>query len=178
MHIKTILQSILTEISTQSENLPEDQLNHFIDTLINSKHIFLSGCGRSGLMIGAFANRLMHLGLEVSLVNEITKPKANAGDLLIIGSSSGETKSLICYAEQAKKLGAKVALFTANNLSTLAQLADIMVVMPNTIIKSKQPMGSTFEQLSLLIYDSIILSLMNKLQQSPEVMKSRHANIE
>lgn len=178
MSIKKILQNILTEISAQSENLPEAQLNHFIDTLINSKHIFLSGCGRSGLMIGAFANRLMHLGLAVSLVNEITKPKANSGDLLVIGSSSGETKSLICYAEQAKKLGVKVALFTTNNSSTLAQLADILIVIPNSVIKLKQPMGSTFEQLSLLIYDSIIFTLMERLQQSPEIMKFRHANIE
>lgn len=178
MSIKTILQSILTEILAQSESIDDSQLNHFIDTLINSKHIFLSGCGRSGLMISAFANRLMHLGLEVSLVNEITKPKANKGDLLIIGSSSGETKSLVCYAEQAKKLGVKVALFTANNSSTLSQLADTIVVIPNIAINLKQPMGSTFEQLSLLIYDSIILNLMDRLQQSPEIMRSRHANIE
>lgn len=178
MSIKKILQNILTEISAQTDNLPEDQLHHFINTLINSKHIFLSGCGRSGLMIGAFANRLMHLGLEVSLVNEITKPKANMSDLLVIGSSSGETKSLICYAKQAKQLGMKVALFTTNNSSTLAQLADVIVSIPNTVVELKQPMGSTFEQLSLLIYDSIILSLMERLHQSPELLKSRHANIE
>ncbi|WP_260842325.1 hypothetical protein [Gilliamella apicola] len=46
------------------------------------------------------------------------------------------------------------------------------------MLELDQPMGSTFEQLSLLTYDSIIYSLMTELQQTPELMKNRHANIE
>lgn len=178
MNIKNVLSNILTEISAQEGNLNEDQLQEFKNAIISAKHIFLAGTGRSGLMISAFANRLMHLGLNVSLITEISKPKANVGDLLILGSNSGETKSLIAYANQAKAIGVKIILFTTNNNSSLAKLTDNIVAIPINVVQLNQPMGSTFEQLSLLTYDSIIYSLMQDLNQTPESMKNRHANIE
>ena len=178
MDTKEVLSKILTEISAQVSSINEEQINQFKKAIMTAKHIFLAGTGRSGLMISAFANRLMHLGLNVSLITEISKPKANLGDLLILGSNSGETQSLIAYAHQAKALGVKIILFTTHSNSSLAKLADNIVAIPIKVFELNQPMGSTFEQLSLLIYDSIIYSLMTELQQTPELMKSRHANIE
>ena len=178
MDTKEVLSKILTEISAQVSSINEEQLSQFKKAIMTAKHIFLAGTGRSGLMISAFANRLMHLGFDVSLITEISKPKANLGDLLILGSNSGETESLIAYAHQAKALGVKIILFTTHSNSSLAKLADNIVVIPIKVFELNQPMGSTFEQLSLLTYDSIIYSLMTELQQTPELMKSRHANIE
>lgn len=178
MDTKEVLSKILTEISAQVSSINEEQINQFKKAIMTAKHIFLAGTGRSGLMISAFANRLMHLGLNVSLITEISKPKANLGDLLILGSNSGETQSLIAYAHQAKALGVKIILFTTHSNSSLAKLADNIVAIPIKVFELNQPMGGTFEQLSLLIYDSIIYSLMTELQQTPELMKSRHANIE
>ena len=178
MDTKEVLSKILTEISAQVSSINEEQLSQFKKAIMTAKHIFLAGTGRSGLMISAFANRLMHLGLNVSLITEISKPKANLGDLLILGSNSGETQSLIAYAHQAKTQGVKIILFTTSSNSSLAKLADNIVVIPIKVFELNQPMGSTFEQLSLLTYDSIIYSLMTELQQTPELMKSRHANIE
>ncbi|PXZ04204.1 6-phospho-3-hexuloisomerase [Gilliamella apicola] len=178
MDTKEVLSKILTEISAQVSSINEEQINQFKKAIMTAKHIFLAGTGRSGLMISAFANRLMHLGLNVSLITEISKPKANLGDLLILGSNSGETQSLIAYAHQAKTQGVKIILFTTSSNSSLAKLADNIVVIPIKVFELNQPMGSTFEQLSLLTYDSIIYSLMTELQQTPELMKSRHANIE
>ena len=178
MDTKEVLSKILTEISAQVSSINEEQLSQFKKAIITAKHIFLAGTGRSGLMISAFANRLMHLGLNVSLITEISKPKANLGDLLILGSNSGETQSLIAYAHQAKAQGVKIILFTTHSNSSLAKLADNIVAIPIKVFELNQPMGSTFEQLSLLTYDSIIYSLMTELQQTPELMKSRHANIE
>ncbi|KES17833.1 putative sugar phosphate isomerase involved in capsule formation [Gilliamella apicola SCGC AB-598-I20] len=178
MDTKEVLSKILTEISAQVSSINEEQINQFKKAIMTAKHIFIAGTGRSGLMISAFANRLMHLGLNVSLITEISKPKANLGDLLILGSNSGETQSLIAYAHQAKTQGVKIILFTTSSNSSLAKLADNIVVIPIKVFELNQPMGSTFEQLSLLTYDSIIYSLMTELQQTPELMKSRHANIE
>lgn len=178
MQIKTILNNILDEITAQIDHIEQNQLNQFCDAIITANHIFLAGTGRSGLIISAFANRLMHLGLSVSVINEISKPKANGDDVLILGSHSGETASLIAYAKQAQKLGVKVIILTGNANSTLAKLADSCVTVKIELSHFTQPMGSTFEQLALLIYDSVIYRLMGLLHQSPELMKSRHANIE
>ena len=42
----------------------------------------------------------------------------------------------------------------------------------------KQPMGSVFEQSSLVLYDILILKLMKILSESNETMAKRHANLE
>lgn len=178
MLVKPILNQILVELSQQVTYLNEPQLAQFADKIVAAKHIFLVGAGRSGIMISAFANRLMHLGLSVSLVNEITKPKAQVGDLLIIASGSGETASLIAYAEKAKQLGIDIALITMSEKSTLAKLADVKLCLPSQCVQYAQPMGSTFEQLSLLVYDSLVIMLVELRQDSFDAMKNRHANIE
>jgi len=43
---------------------------------------------------------------------------------------------------------------------------------------SIQPMGSTFEQLSFLLYDAIILEWVVTFNQTFDSMKARHANLE
>lgn len=178
MDKKPIITQILAELSIQAQSINQHELIDLTDQIKQANHLFLSGAGRSGIMISAFANRLMHLGLNVSLVNEITKPKANQGDLLIIASGSGETGSLISHAQKAKQLGLNIALITMNKNSTLATLADKKVILPSGINQFAQPMGSTFEQLSLLSYDSMVIMLAKSLNQSFDAMQQRHANIE
>ncbi|MBX4133436.1 hypothetical protein JMI89_07315 [Frischella sp. Ac48] len=46
----------------------------FLNYITQAKHIFVAGASRSGLMINAFANRLLHLGYSVSIVGEINSP--------------------------------------------------------------------------------------------------------
>lgn len=43
---------------------------------------------------------------------------------------------------------------------------------------SIQPMGTLFEQTCLIIYDGIILSLMNEMGEKSQSMRQRHADIE
>lgn len=178
MLVKPIVNQILVELSLQAAYLNEQQLAQFAAKIMAAKHIFLVGAGRSGIMISAFANRLIHLGFSVSLISEITKPKAEVGDLLIIASGSGETVSLIAYADKAKQLGIDIVLITTSETSTLAALANVKVSLPSQCIQYAQPMGSTFEQLALLVYDSLIIQLVALRQDSFATMKNRHANIE
>ncbi|MFK4305249.1 D-arabinose 5-phosphate isomerase GutQ [Paenibacillus sp. RC254] len=43
---------------------------------------------------------------------------------------------------------------------------------------SIQPMGSAFEQLSLLLYDAIVLEWVANFNETYDDMKLRHANLE
>ncbi|MGC3666964.1 6-phospho-3-hexuloisomerase, partial [Enterococcus faecalis] len=70
--------SIGNEISDQ-------QVDRMTKAIQRANHIFLAGAGRSGLMIRAFANRLLLLGYSVSLVGEISSPHTKSGDLFLIG---------------------------------------------------------------------------------------------
>lgn len=187
MSVKENTVRILKELSQNVNYENDQQLDQLVEAIKEAKHIFLAGAGRSGVAIQGFTNRLLHLGYSVSIVGEISSPHSHKGDLLIIGSGSGETESLVQYAKKAKMAGIKVALITMDEQSTLGKIADVVVILPGVSPKLKhigikvtsiQPMGSAFEQIAFLTYDGIILELMNELGESTETMAPRHADFE
>lgn len=187
MSVKARTEAILAELTHNLAYEQDDQLNTLVQAVQNANHIFTAGAGRSGVAIRAFTNRLMHLGLSTSMVGEISSPHTHEGDLLIIGSGSGETESLVAMANKSKKSGVKIALITMDDKSTIAQLADVCVVLPGVSPKLKnagmditsiQPMGSAFEQISFLTYDGVILELMDLMDETTDTMFPRHADLE
>lgn len=187
MDVKHSLNGILEELAQGVKRLDAQQLEQYVNELAVANKIYAAGAGRSGLMIRAFAMRLMHLGKQVHVLGDVTAPHTSAGDLLLIGSGSGETQSLVAAAQKAKSSGMRIALCTIDGASTLARLADVTVVLPGASpkvlhdenkIASIQPMGSSYEQLSLLVYDAAVMALMEKLGQTSDGMFARHANVE
>lgn len=184
--MKNYTLDILNELTQNAEKIDTKDIENFLGQIQAAKHIFLSGAGRSGIAIQAFANRLMHLGFSVSLVGEISSPHSQPGDLLIICSGSGETGSLKNLASKAKQSGVNIALVTMKKDSTIGQLANSVLVLPG-ITKDEnqraentfsQPMGSSFEQLAFLTFDSLILNLMDETGENSETMFARHADFE
>ncbi|EIC85945.1 6-phospho-3-hexuloisomerase [Serratia sp. M24T3] len=178
--------SILKELEQNTSKIDNTQAEQLILLIRSAKHIFLQGAGRSGIAIRGFANRLMHLGFSVSMVGEISSPHTRPGDLVIIGSGSGETSSLKSLAQRAHESGVDVALVTMKKDSTIGQFAKSILVLPGTVkgeiddetAAFSQPMGSAFEQLSFIVYDAIILELMTQLGETSESMFRRHADLE
>lgn len=174
---------ILQEISQATGAVSEDEIASLARAIMDAPRIFLSGAGRSGLMMSAFANRLMHLGFCAYTVGGVTTPRAQADDLLILGSGSGSTRSLIEQAGIAKANDLTVALLTANRASDLEKFADVVVLVPTQTKESEQtesiqPMGSTFEQSLLIVLDALVLELMRRSGQTAHDMQLRHANLE
>lgn len=187
MSVKEKTAAILEELTRNLAYENDNQLDELVQAIRKAEHIFTAGAGRSGVAIRAFTNRLMHLGFSISMVGEISSPHTKHGDLLIIGSGSGETESLSAMAKKAKKNGVKIALITMDKKSAIAQLADVCVVLPGVSPKLKnagmnitsiQPMGSAFEQISFLTYDGIILELMELMNETTDTMFPRHADLE
>lgn len=180
------LKNIIAELSANAEKIDRAEVVNFANEIMNAKHIFLTGAGRSGVVIRAFANRLMHLGFSVSVLGEISSPHSKSGDLVIICSGSGETASLVSLAEKAKCVGVNVALVTMKPESSIGKLSSACVKLPgatkdeNTRDENtfSQPMGSSFEQLALLTFDSLILDLMKIKNETSETMFKRHADFE
>ena len=56
------LNEITNELERSSEQVSVSQLQELIDKVNNHKRIFVYGTGRSGLMLKAFAMRLMQMG--------------------------------------------------------------------------------------------------------------------
>ena len=184
MKVKENLEHILKELQDATFKIEEEQIENVLKLIAPDKKIFLTGKGRSGLAAKGFANRLMHLGFQAYVIGEISTPHTKAGDLLIITSGSGETDALVSIAKKAKESGLYLGLVTMNPQSTLGKMADGMIILPgdykgnNEEKHSIQPMGSQFEQMSFLIFDAIVLKLMENWNQTSEQMFMRHADLE
>jgi 6-phospho-3-hexuloisomerase len=177
---------IIIELKETLSKLDVESIDQLLEAMISSNHIFLAGTGRSGLIIKCFAMRLMQLGLKVFVVGETTTPGISKGDLLIIGSGSGETGSISIFAKEAKKHYARLGLITAIPDSTIGKLADIKVFISVPIDNKRladgstsiQPGGSLFEQSMMLVLDGMVLKMMEKLDVDPGSLGANHANLE
>ena len=173
--------AVLSELKTILSAVEEKQTDALTDEICLANLVYLAGAGRSRLMLCAFAMRLMHLGLTVHMVGEVTAPAIGKNDLLIVASGSGETASMKNVVQKAKEAGARVALLTASPSSALANDAHLRVILPaNGAGSSVQIGASAFEQSLLLLGDTLIVLLADKLHiADPQAfMRSRHANWE
>lgn len=187
MNIDSLVEQILAEVTDCARQVSTENLIRAGTLIESSSRIFVAGAGRSGLCMKAFGMRLMHLGKIVHVVGETTTPSIAASDLLILGSGSGRTISLLAMAEKAQRVGAQVLLFTTDATSPLAELSNFRVVIPAPSLKSVegvtgrrsiQPMGTLFEQSMFILCDSLILGLMQQAGVSASKMFERHANLE
>lgn len=188
------MRKILEHLGDASKELKNEHVESLINALLGAKRVFVVGAGRSGLIVKAFAMRLMHLGIDVYVVGETITPALREGDVIVALSGSGETDLILESAKIAKKVGTKIVAITSYPKSNLAKIADQVVVIPGrTDIASTSdfvrrelageyasltPLGTLFEITALVFLDSIIASLMVKLGIKEEDLRARHATIE
>lgn len=187
MEYKNLLD-IISELQFYAKKVHNEDVEKFTNLILEAKHIFVAGAGRSGFAARGFANRLLHLGFDVHFVGEPTTPPIKEGDLLIIGSGSGTTSGLVTMAQKAKAQNAMIATITISPTKTIGSMADAVITLPGTtrllddgeneVNGSIQPIGSMFEQLSWLTYDAMIMTLKEKTKQSNDDLVKRHANLE
>jgi len=114
----------------------------------------------------------------------VTTPALLASDLLVIGSGSGTTATLVRYAERANALGARVALITAAPASPIGTLAQHVLVLDAATPRvagsapSIQPMANLFEQSLLLVLDILVMRMAQAQGMTTADMMTRHANLE
>ncbi len=178
---------VVGEVASALKGVSADEVAELQREILGAKRIFIAGKGRTGLFMRAFAMRLMHLGLHVHVVDDVTTPGIAAGDVLVLASGSGKTISLVNYASKAKEIGAAVALITAYPDSPVGRHADKVVRIPASSVKvesagsgipSAQPMANLFEQSLALLLDICTMQLMKALSKTGEQMFARHANLE
>ena len=178
--------AVLGELERTLSMISPEESEQLAERIVAAQKILVAGAGRSGLAVKAFAMRLMHMGFDAHVVGETVTPNFEAADLLLIGSGSGKTGSLVQMARKAHEIGGGIALVTIFPQSTIGQLADLCVRIPaptpkvstDTEWTSIQPMGSLFEQSLFIFLDLVILSLMDRVAKNSDGMFRRHANLE
>lgn len=176
--LEEIIQNLIQNKSEVDPHVVEELAN----LIASKKRVFVYGAGRSGLVARAFAQRLMHIGIESYVIGETITPSVKPGDLVLLVSGSGETPSVIAIASKAKSVGALVASVTTKPDSTVAKLSDLtLLVKGKTKLverKSYAPFTSLFDTAALAILDSLAALLMDRLSVDESIIVERHANVE
>jgi 6-phospho-3-hexuloisomerase len=176
-----LVDRVLTEPGDDADPNP---LEAVADLIATADRVFVMGAGRSGLALRMTAMRLMHLGLDVHVVGEVTTPAIAAGDVLLTASGSGTTGAIVRAAETASDAEARIAVITTAAASPLASLATAVVVVPaaekrdRSGAASAQYAGSLFEQIVVLLGDALFHTLWQRSGVSADELWPRHANLE
>jgi len=190
---KEVLEELKRTLSyLKDQPLDGNQAGLFTEAILKNplrSRIFVTGKGRSGFMGEAFAMRLVHLGFNATVVGETTAPPISKGDAFLVISGSGENRTK--ETETAKKLGAKIILITSQKDSTLGRLSDVIMIIPGRGREDPErtyserrlkgipvvPLGTVFEDLTLLFLDSVIGYIAAAKGQSEKDTGARHDNL-
>ncbi|AFZ71066.1 6-phospho 3-hexuloisomerase [Caldisphaera lagunensis DSM 15908] len=192
------MKEIANFVIKASEIIDTKEVDNFvsllIDTYNNKAKVLVMGAGRSGLVGKAFAMRLLHMGFSSYVLGETIVPSISKGDLAIAISGSGRTQLIVDAADAAKKVGSKVVALTTFPDSPLGSIADVIVKIPGRSKISKMddyfarqilglhepfaPLGTLFEDTTMIFLDGVVYHLMSRLNISEDQMRNRHANVE
>ncbi|MFU0827445.1 MAG: 6-phospho 3-hexuloisomerase [Lachnoclostridium sp.] len=176
-----ILDCILKEITEVIHKVKPEELEQFAARITKEKRIFVDGEGRSGLMAKGFAMRLMHLGYTVYVVGETITPALSDKDIFIAVSGSGESSGVLADTKKAAEKGSTVLAVTSKEDSSIAKLAETILIVPGTVKsdtgesrKSIQLLSSLFDQSLHIVLDAVCLLLSKRDQISNEAATKIH----
>ena len=183
--INNHITQILDEISSVLSKVELKEVEDLFSEIKAANTIVCCGAGRVGMAIKGFAMRLGHIGYKTYSLGDTTLPSIGKGDLFIVASGSGETQTIFDLVEIAKKNQSKIVLITGNSDSRMGKLADkiVKISAPSKTKKvqgfsSIQPMTSLNEQSLAILFDAIVLFIMEKTGETHETMWNRHSNLE
>ena len=114
-------------------NVSSDTYLKLVDLLEKRTNVFIGGKGTANEIAKMAGVRLFHiksfLGDNVYVTRGVNTPHPRAGDLEILLSSSGETKSVVLWCDVMQKFNGQVLAITGAKNSTLANKADLKIVL-------------------------------------------------
>lgn len=190
--IHGLLRSASSEIQSCSLSVAPASLQTFSELICakHSNHVIVHGVGRERLMLSAFAMRLYHLGMKVSVFGDMTCPPITSEDLLIVSAGPGHFSTVEPLVRTCNGLNAITICLTAHPNHPLPRMCDhvIHVQAPtmntgHNIITTLSrpavlPMGSAYEGTMFVLFEVVVELLRRKLNVSFMEMEKRHTNLE
>jgi 6-phospho-3-hexuloisomerase len=184
--MKQLAKDLLRQLGDVLQSLRPEETQQLIDDIVEADRIFIVGRGRTGMIAGTFAMRLMHLGFQTYVVGELTTPRITRRDLLVACSGSGEVRMVHQMIRIAKEAQARTVLLTYNPKCSIASCVNHIITIPARARKKGKrnttevlfPLGSKFEESLFLFLDLVVLLLMHSGNVTEKTMAERHTNLE
>ena len=137
--------------------IDQAEIDALAEALLAAKRVYVAGWGRAGNVIKLLSMDCSQLGLKTHIVGDNSTPSIQEGDILVIGSGSGETDTMKILAEQAKEHGANT---------------------PEEKEKASIAITRSYYQVVVMLNDCIMTQMMEKLGIQFEDVMNNHNNLE
>jgi 6-phospho-3-hexuloisomerase len=141
------LAEVLEEMRMVFARMDSDAVSRLAGEIVSARRILVYGVGRNGLVLQAFAMRLMHLDLDGHFVGQLATPPVAKGDLLLVASAIGRLPTADAIITSAKAAGARIAVISGRPKQV--SNADVIIALPAQTmadpVTSILPLGSQFE---------------------------------
>lgn len=123
-----VIHHTLTSIGDLEVALQDDDLEKAVDLLQNAKRVYIYGVGASLATATDAFHKFSNIGINTVLFPDphlmnIQASHAEAGDLFVLFSHTGESLEVLRMAEIAKEKGANILAITSFDNSTLSRLS-------------------------------------------------------
>ena len=185
-----------SKIRAIANTISDEDVEKFLAELLKAKRIYVIGAGRFGPCGKGVCHAAHAPGVPGIRGRRDHHPGAEPGDMMVVFSGSGRTKTVADIAETAKEIGAHICLITSNADSRIGKISDCIVIIEHQRDevkddavefeirqmmgdhKSFAPLGTLFETASMIFADAVISRLMEITKTDENALKNRHTNIE
>lgn len=182
----SLYTSALRELEGVFDRLNHADVDRANEMIARADKIVVFGGGREKLQIMGFAMRLYHMGLQVAVEGDMNTPPLGKGDLFIVTIGPGEISTGLALLNVARQAGADILFITAQPDGRGADHADFVLTLPAQTMADDQgdaktsvlPMGSLYEGALFILFEIMILKLIDKMGITPEAMRANHTNME
>ncbi|WP_163930730.1 MurR/RpiR family transcriptional regulator [Paraferrimonas sp. SM1919] len=184
-----IFESTMAALDSARQSLDTNAINRAVDMLTQARTISFFGLGASAAVAHDAQNKFFRFNVPVScfddvLMQRISCINSNEGDVVVLISHTGRTKSMIDMARMARENGAQVIGITARHspLSVECTLPVTMEVPEDTDLYL--PMASRLAQLVVIDVLATGFTLRrgprfrDSLKRVKEVLKESRVNKE
>ncbi|TKI61163.1 MurR/RpiR family transcriptional regulator [Lysinibacillus varians] len=147
---------LATAMSMTKEKINVQQMEEAVQIISKADRVFFFGQGLSGNIAEDGAHKFMRMGGTIIAVKDPHYQAIYANhmckdDVVIVISHSGETVNIIEVVKMSQKSGAFVIVITSNSNTTLAQMADtLLLTQAQETEKRSDAMVSRLVQLALI----------------------------
>ena len=159
-----------------------EQMRKLAEAIMNAKTVYVGGWGRAGVTGKLLSMDLSQIGIPTYVVSDIgiCQPAAHPGDLFVICSNSGTTRTMVTLAEKAKELGIDIALISSNAESAIGKMAKVNVVIPKSSDEMSREDSAwwPFYHVDVQVMDFIREIIMERTKQTMKDIMYYHNNLE
>ena len=167
----TMSEQAIDEIRDVFAKIDDSAVDAAVAMIADANKVVVFGGGREGLQIRGLAMRLFHMGLQASVVGDMTTPTIGKGDLFLVTVGPGEISTALALLDVAKKAGATILFITAQPAGRGAKFADRVLVLPAQTMANDRgvaktsvlPMGSLYEGCLFVLFEIMVLRLKDEL---------------